>query len=110
MPRITSILNSGVARQPSSDDDLPEFFSQMTCACAETCGHADAPMAQALFNRVEIMKQPPIRAAHALGIEPGDASYLLTGLREDVAKDLVLLLGAKQSAKVPAAGRKFSDE
>ena len=39
-----------------------------------------------------MMNQPPSLAARALGIEPGDASYLLTGLREDVAEDLVLVM------------------
>ena len=92
MPRITSDWNSGVPRQPSSDDDLRVFFSRMTCACAETSAYADAPMARAMFNRVEVMKQPRTLAASALGIAPGDATYLLSGLREDVAKDFVRVM------------------
>ena len=92
MPRITSDWNSGVPRQPSSDDDLRVFFSRMTCARAETSAYADAPMARALFNRVEVMKQPRTLAAIALGIAPGDATYLLSGLREDVAKDFVRVM------------------
>ena len=93
MPRKTMDRKSGGTRHSSSDDDdLRILFSQMTCACAETCGHADAPMARALFNRVEMMNQPPSLAARALGIEPGDASYLLTGLREDVAIDFVRVM------------------
>ena len=93
MPRKTMDRKSGKTRHPSSDDDyLRILFSRMTCACAETCGHADAPMARALFNRVEMMNQPPPLAARALGIEPGDVSYLLTGLREDVAEELVLVM------------------
>ena len=93
MPRKTMDRKSGGTRHPSSDDDdLRILFSRMTCACAETCGHANAPMARALFKRVEMMNQPPPLAARALGIEPGDASYLLTGLREDVAEDLVLVM------------------
>lgn len=93
MPRKTIDRKSGETRHPSSDDDdLRILFSRITCACAETRGYADAPMARALFNRVEMMNQPPPLAARALGIEPGDASYLLTGLREDVAEDLVLVM------------------
>lgn len=68
----------------------------MTCACAETLAHAEAPMARELFHRVEVMKQPLKLAARALGLESGDAAYLLAGLREDLAIDLVLLLGAKR--------------
>ena len=96
MPGQTIDWKSRVTRQPSSDGDLRVFFSRMTCACAETIGHADAPMAWALFSRVEVMKQSPTRAARALGIEPGDASYLLTGLREDVAKEFVLAMLAER--------------
>jgi hypothetical protein len=99
MPRKTMDRKSGGTRHPSSDDDeLRILFSRITCACAETAEHADAPMARALFNRVEMMKQPPPLAARALGIEPGDASYLLTGLREDVAEDLVLVMLAGRSS------------
>ena len=96
MPRKTPDRNAGVPRQPSSDEDLRVFFTRMTCASAETSAYADAPMARALFNRVEVMKQPRTLAASALGIAPGDATYLLSGLREDVAKDFVLLLDAKR--------------
>ena len=92
MPRKTPDRNAGVPRQPSSDADLRVFFSRMTCACAETSAYADAPMARALFNRVEVMKQPPTLAARALGIASRDATYLLSGLREDVAKDFVRVM------------------
>jgi hypothetical protein len=82
----------------------------MICACAETAEHADAPIARALFHRVEVMKQPPTLAARALGIESGDAAYLLAGLREDVVKDLVLFLGAKRSFREPTNEKGISDE
>ena len=96
MPRITKNCCRGATDQPSWDVDLRVLFSRMTCACAETSVHADAPMARGVFHRVEVMKQPPELAARALGIEPGDAAYLLSSLREDMAKDLVLLLRAKR--------------
>ena len=110
MPRITSDWNSGVPRQPSSDDDLRVFFSRMTCACAETSAYADAPMARALFNRVEVMKQPPTLAASALGIAPGDATYLLSGLREDVAKDFVRVLLRRDRSKDTTNQKEIRDE
>ena len=110
MPRITSDWNSGVPRQPSSDDDLRVFFSRMTCARAETSAYADAPMARALFNRVEVMKQPRTLAAIALGIAPGDATYLLSGLREDGAKDCVRLLDAKRPPAKTNYEKEISDE
>jgi len=99
MPRKTTDGNSGATRQPSSDVDLRISSSRMTCACAETSTHADAPLARALFDRVEVMKQPPELAARALSIESGDAAYLLAGLRKDLAQDLVRVMLAGPSSK-----------
>lgn len=96
MSRIATNCRRGVTGQLSGDVDMRVRVSRMTCACTETAAYAEAPMARALFHRVEEMKQPPELAARALGIEAGDAAYLLAGLREDVAKDLVLLLRAKR--------------
>jgi|TARA_Y100001951_G_scaffold104493_1_gene116268 hypothetical protein len=48
---------------------------------------------------MEILKQPPELAARALGLKPGDAAYLLTGLREDVAKNLALALLAGRPSR-----------
>ncbi|MBR9763565.1 MAG: hypothetical protein GYB53_08595 [Rhodobacteraceae bacterium] len=110
MPRITTDCHLGVTYQPSWDADLRALFSRMTCACAETATHAEAPMARALFLRVEEMKQHPELAARALGIRPGDAGYLLAGLREDVAKELVLLLSTKRPPKGTTCEREISDE
>ena len=98
MPRTTLDWNSGVPRQPSSDDDLRDFFARMTCAYAETSAYADAPMARALFQRVEGMNQPPELAARALSIGFGDAAYLLAGLRKDLAQDLVHVMLAGRSS------------
>ena len=91
MPRETTNFRSG-ATEPSRNAAVPELMSRMICNCAEASAHPDAPMALALFQRMEILKQPPELAARALGLKPGDAAYLLTGLREDVAKNLALAL------------------
>ena len=91
MPRETTNFRSG-ATEPSRNAAVPEFMSRMICNCAEASAHPDAPMALALFQRMEILKQPPELAARALGLKPGDSAYLLTGLREDVAKNLALAL------------------
>jgi hypothetical protein len=48
---------------------------------------------------MESLKQPPELAARALGLKPGDAAYLLTGLREDVAKNLALALLAGRPSR-----------
>lgn len=109
MPRITSDWNSGVPRQPSSDDDLRVFFMRMTSACAEISAYADVPMARALFNRVEVMKQPPTLAARALGIASGDATYLISGLRKDVAKDFVRVMLAGRSS-IDTTNQKEADD
>ena len=91
MPPETTNFRSG-ATEPSRNAAVPEFMSRMICNCAEASAHPDAPMALALFQRMEILKQPPELAARALGLKPGDSAYLLTGLREDVAKNLALAL------------------
>lgn len=84
------------------DAGLREIVSQMTCACAQSGAHADAPVARALFHRVDVLKQSPERAARSLGIAAGDALYLLAGIREDVAQDFVVFLG---TGRVPAGTR-----
>ncbi len=110
MSRITTNCRRGVTDRPSLDDELRVLVSRVTCACAATATHADAPIARALFRRVEEMNQGPELAAHALGVEPGDAAYLLAGLREDVAEDLVLLLGAKRPPTETTYERETGDE
>ena len=100
MPRETTNFRSG-ATEPSRNAAVPGFLSRMICNCAEASAHPDAPMALALLQRVEVLKQPPELAARALGLEPGDAAYLLAGLREDVAKDLALaLLAGRPSGEI----------
>ena len=98
MPRETTNFRSG-ATEPSRNAAVPEFMSRMICNCAEASAHQDAPMALAVFQRMEILKQPPELAARALGLKPGDAAYLLTGLREDVAKNLALALLAGRPSR-----------
>lgn len=101
MPRITTNCPSDVTESWSRDSDVPVFLSGMICACIESPAHSDAPMALALFQRVEISKHPPELAARALGLKPGDAAYLLTGLRKEVAKDLALtLLAGRPSGEI----------
>jgi len=110
MPRITRNYRSGETDQPSRDADFLDLVSQMTCACAETSAPADAPIARALFHNVETLKQPLKVAAGALGIGSGDAAYLLTGLREDVAEDLVDLLAATHATPGAAFKKDVGDE
>ena len=98
MPRITPDWNARTPCQPSSNDDLRVFFSRMACACVDTSAYADAPIARALFYRVEMRKQSQTTAASALGISSRDASYLLAGLRADLAEELVLLLQPERSS------------
>ena len=98
MPRETTNFRSG-ATEPSRNAAVPEFMSRMICNCAEASAHPDAPMALALFPRMDILKHPPELAARALGLKPGDAAYLLTGLREDVAKNLALALLAGRPSR-----------
>ena len=93
MPGTTANRNRRTTDRRLSDGDLRGLVSEMTCACAQTGAHADAPLARELFHRVDVLKQTPAQAARALGVQPGDAAYLLAGLREDVAKDIVLALG-----------------
>lgn len=93
MPRITMNCHSAATERSSGDVGVPEFISRMTCSCAETTAGADAPMARALFHRVDVLGQSPEQAARSLGIAAGDALYLLAGIREDVARDFVVFLG-----------------
>lgn len=93
MPGNTTNCSSAATGESSWDDGLSAFLSRMTCACAESSAHADAPMARALLRRVEEMKEHPDLAARELGIGAGDAAYLLAGLRQDIATDIVIALG-----------------
>ncbi len=99
MPRARTNCPSDVTESWSRDSDVPVFLSGMICACAESPAHSDAPMALALFQRVEISTHPPELAARALGLNPGDAAYLLTGLRKEVAKELALALLAGRPSR-----------
>ncbi|AEI96490.1 hypothetical protein RLO149_p830590 (plasmid) [Roseobacter litoralis Och 149] len=98
MPRVRTNRRSG-ATESSRDAAVPGLVSRMICNCAEPPAHSDAPMALALFQRVEVLKQPLELAARALGLKPGDAAYLLAGLREDVAKDMALALLAGRPSR-----------
>lgn len=85
---------------PLREDDLRGFVSAMTCACAQAGTYSDAPLARELFHRVDELQQSPELAAQTLGLLPGDAAYLLAGLREDLARDFVLSLATER----PGAG------
>jgi len=56
-------------------------------------------MAQALFHRVDVLNESQRSAARALGIETGDAAYLLGGLRQDLATQLALLISTPSVAR-----------
>ncbi len=96
--------------QPSQDVEFRALISGMTCACAQTGAHADAPLAQALFHQVEEMSQPLTLAAHTLGVAAGDAAYLLAGLREDLAKDFVRAMLAERPAGETTRQKDIDDE
>lgn len=93
MTRMTTHATRDIPDERFEDADLRELVSQMTCACVQGDSHADAPMARALFHRVDVLGQSPEQAARSLGIAAGDALYLLAGIREDVARDFVVFLG-----------------
>ena len=48
------------------------------------------PNEEMLAAQVRVCTGP--HQSRPLGLKPGDAAYLLTGLREDVAEDLVLVM------------------
>lgn len=110
MPPITTESRAGEPRQPSSDADLAALFARLSCACADSAGHSDAPMARALFLRVDGKSQPIRDAADALGIAAGDAAYLLAGLRRDVVQELILLLNETQPFKEATTLRDADDD
>ena len=96
--------------QPLQDAEFRALISGMTCACAKTSAHADAPLAQALFHQVEEMRQPLALAARRLGVKDGDAAYLLAGLREDLAKDFVRAMLAERPAGETTRQKDIDDE
>lgn len=110
MPRIMTNCPSDVTELWSRDSDIPVFLSGMICACTESPANPDAPMALALFQRVDVLKQPPELAARTLGLKPGDAAYLLTGLRQEVAKDLALVLLAGRPSREIDEQKEANDE
>jgi len=93
LQRLTKNACSTVTGPPSWDDDIHALLREMTCACARTGPHLDAPIARALFFRVDVLNEPPKIAARALGVHAGDAAYLLTGLRKDLATQLATVIG-----------------
>lgn len=99
--KSTSSFGRKASGQSSRDTDINAVVSEMTCACSRSGLHSDAPIAKALFDRVEVMNQSPRHAAQAMGLEAGDAAYLLAGFREDLAKDLVFAMLAERPAIGP---------
>jgi len=110
MPQVTANSCQKASDMSPRDVEFRAIISGMTCACAQTGTHADAPLAQALFHRVEVMDQAPARAARALGLAPGDADYLLAGLREDLAKDFVRAMLAENLTSESAQQEDDDDE
>lgn len=110
MPRIIKNENTGAEQHRLRDGGVPAFLSQMTCACAENAAHIDAPIAWALFQRVDVLNQPCRLAARELGLGLGDATYLLAGLRADVAQELVLALGAGRAHRTSCFEKDFNHD
>lgn len=92
MRRITDPPEPVSAGIRFSDHDLPGLVNRISCACAACLADRDAPLAQDLFRLVEAEGQSPEAAARALGLGSDDGAYLLAGLREDVAVQLVTTL------------------
>lgn len=92
------------------EDDLRQLVGGVACRCAEAPAHADAPLARALFHRVEVMRQPREMAARTLGIKAGDAAYLLRGLRQDVAGEFIIQLEAERMRDNEAEDKETGDE
>lgn len=86
-------------------DELSQLVRRMNCACAKGLATRGAPMACELFRRVEREGQSHSEAAGALGLGPRDATYLLAGLRRDVAIELVTALLSGQTHGDPGLDR-----
>jgi len=99
LQKPTRTAGSSATSPPFRDEEFHALLSEMTCACARTGRHLDAPMAQALFHRVDVLNESQRSAARALGIETGDAAYLLGGLRQDLATQLALLISTPSVAR-----------
>ncbi|MBI1220836.1 MAG: hypothetical protein GC186_20120 [Rhodobacteraceae bacterium] len=84
-----------------SEREIDVVVNRINCACAARARYADAPLARAMFRRVETDGQSVEDAARALGIGYGDGAYLLAGLRRDVAAELATVL---------LSGRTFDEE
>jgi len=79
----------------------------MSCACAAGPTTLGAPLARALFGRVESDGQSVAEAARALGLGRKDAAHLLAGLRRDVAVEVVAtLLATTASDGIRRAGQR----
>jgi hypothetical protein len=76
----------------ASSTELVRLVHRIGCACASHSHHADAPVSQELFRRIESDGQSLVEAARLLGLGPKDCAYLLAGLRRDMAAELVVLL------------------
>ena len=81
-----------IHRRLASSTELFSLVHRMGCACASHSHHADAPISQELFRRIEGDGQRLVEAARILGLGPKDCAYLLAGLRRDMATELVVLL------------------
>ncbi|MDZ4095291.1 MAG: hypothetical protein U1D35_10335 [Paracoccaceae bacterium] len=74
------------------ENDFHVIIVRLTCACVESVGDDEVPLARAMFQNVEVEGLSTEQAARALGIHRRDGAYLLAGLRRDVATKLALVL------------------
>lgn len=91
-----------------TEGEFGALVNRLSCACTALDRHADAPLARAMFRRVETEGQRVEEATRALGIGCGDGTYLLAGLRRDVAAEIAtaLLAGAALDKEAPPRGAK----
>lgn len=79
-------------RHGTEASDLCGLVTRMNLACAEGLSACDAPLSRELFRRVESDGQSISEASRALGLGARDGTYLLSGLRRDVAAEFVSAL------------------
>lgn len=87
-----NISDQAIHERLASSTELFRLVHRIGCACASHSHHADAPVSQKLFRRIESDDQSLVEAARILGLGPKDCAYLLAGLRRDMATELVVLL------------------
>ena len=97
--------NPATSNRFVTSEEMLGLVKGLSRVCAANLRHADAPISQELFRRVEIDGQSLIEATRLLDLGPKDGAYLLAGLRRDIAIELVVLL---LDAQTPC--QSFTDE